>query len=444
MRHYQTIKIRASKYLRTFQYGGDRFAYHSCLGNPIKVNDAWADFLDLIDGGLTLREIASQPELVSKVKLLLEKRLLEYVNSKDLLEESLRDNEKRIPSGELINLLVLDLHTACNMGCSYCYAAKTQEKHGLKGKAMSFDTAKQAIDEFVLLSKRNKKRTAAVSYFGGEPLLNYPVLSQALAYVSTVNAREKNFRLTQAITTNGSLLSEQRIDDLKKNGCFVAISIDGLREEHDKFRIYKSGDGTFDRVERSLKLLLEKEVPVEVIVTVGTHNSARLPVFIDHLFALGVRRVSVKGQTYTKLSDADRLEISRAVMSGLDHAAAKGMLAKKGPGELDHSRGCQGLGGLVCVEPSGDVYPCPEGSRIKLGTVSDFAQIPASTGYRTISSRVTGNLEQCRGCDVEGLCKGGCAGESEYRFDDVYKIDAKECDNIRQTIKRNLALFGRN
>ncbi|MDP9686552.1 UNVERIFIED_ORG: uncharacterized protein J2W82_000200 [Pseudomonas mohnii] len=444
MRHYQTIGIRRSKYFRDFQYGDDHFFFHSCLGNPVKVSAAYKDFISLIDCGITLRDLRPYPELMEQVKHLLSKQLLEYENSKDLLAIGIEKNELAIASGELINLLVLDLHTACNMGCSYCYAAKTQEKHGLKGKAMSFDIARLAIDQFVALSKKNKKATAAVSYFGGEPLLNYKVLELAMTYVSALNAQDNTFQLTQAITTNGVLLTPQNVEDFKRNGCFVALSMDGLQEEHDKLRIYRSGGGTFARVEQSLKLLVMHKIPLEVVVTVGIHNTQKLSEFIDYLYSLGVRRVSIKAQIYTQLSSEERKEISRTVMLTLDYANKKGMLAKSGPGDLDYTRGCQGLGGLVCVEPSGDLFPCPEGSRIKIGTVHDFKNIPTSTGYHKIASRITGNLEQCKGCDVEGLCRGGCAGESEYRFDDIYKIDPEECETIRENIKQNLALYGKN
>ena len=444
MRHFRTIKIYPSKYLRSFQYGGSQYIFHSLLGNPLRVSEVWNHFAAAVQDGITLNEISFQPELEAKLKLLLEHGLFEYANSNDVLQESIEINRQKISTGELIRLLVLDLHTACNMGCSYCYAAKTQEKHGLKGKAMPFETAKQAIDEFVLLSKKNKKRSAAVSYFGGEPLLNQAVLLRSLEYVSWINKKEKRLRLTQAVTTNGALVTQHHVDAFKEHDCFVAISIDGLQEEHDKLRIYKNGEGTFDRVNQSLKMLIAADVNHEVIITVGVHNTKRLPDFIRYLRSINVGRVSIKGQTYKHHPDEARLQISQAVMSGLKLAEEIGILAKKGPGDLEFSRGCQGLGGLVCVEPDGEIYPCPEGSRIKLGTVSTFAQIPLADGYRKISSRITGQLEQCSGCEVEGLCRGGCAGESEYLFDDVYKIDPTECESIRATIKRNLALYGHN
>ena len=78
--------------------------------------------------------------------------------------------------------------------------------------------------------------------------------------------------------------------------------------------------------------------------------------------------------------------------------------------------------------------------RIKLGEAHSLSQIPLTPEYKYIASRITGNLPECRGCDVEGLCRGGCAGESEYEFDNIYSVDKSSCESIRKNIKRNLAI----
>jgi uncharacterized protein len=443
MAEESTTELKISKYLRTFQHEDETFIFHSCLGNPVKVNGYWDELTLLVEDGVCLAEVVDQPNLHLALEMLLEKGLLEYPTDPDLVSVGILENNAKIPTGEMIGLLVLDLHTACNMGCAYCYAAKTQAKHSIKGSKMPLDVALRSIDAFIDMSRANGKSVASVSYFGGEPLLNYSVLKQCMEQVTLFNSQSTTLKLTQAITTNGTLITPEVVEDLKNNGCYVAVSMDGLQAEHDSFRLMKNGGGTFSRVIQSIRLLVAAKVGLEIIVTVGPHNGAKLPEFLEYLSEIGVNRVSIKGQTYDDYDAETSKLISGQVREGLAHARRLKMLGKHGPGDLDYKRGCQGLGGLVCVEPSGDIYPCPEGSRIKIGTVDTFSEIPMSDGYRKIASRITGNIEQCRGCDVEGLCKAGCAGEAEHVNGDVFKIDSTKCDGIRATIKRNLAVYGR-
>jgi uncharacterized protein len=435
-------EIRVSPYLRSFQYGEQNFIYHTCLGNPLAVTPNYANFLDAIgQGGITLDSLAGMDDIRSSIECMLDLKLLELEGDPDFLEMGLKENQKLIPTGKLVKMLVVDVSTRCNMACSYCNVHKTQEKHGIEGGLMTFDLAKTSVDEYIKLAKNAGAKTASISYFGGEPLMNYKVLEPLMRYVHTLKSETSTgLKIFHGLSTNGVLLDDDKVRLLAELDVNVAVSLDGLSLENDKNRVFSNGKGTFWIVEQNIRSLIRIGVETQIVTTISEDNAHAIPAFVDFLAEIGVRKLSLKSCIYKEYKDSDRRDVYDAILNGVNYAREKGLHAVEGPGVLDYTRGCQGLGGMLCVEPSGDVFACPEGIRIKLGEAKTLSEIPLSPEYNYIASRITGNLPECKGCDVEGLCRGGCAGESEYRFDDIYAINKSACDSIRKNIKRNLAI----
>ena len=306
---------------------------------------------------------------------------------------------------------------------------------------MTFELAKQSVDEYIKLTRNAGSGVASISYFGGEPLMNYKVLEPLMKYVhGLIQDQSLELNIFHGLSTNGVLLDQSKIQTLAELGVTVAVSLDGLALENDKNRVFANGKGTFWIVEQNIRALIDYGIKTQVVTTISEENAHCIPAFVDFLSDIGVENLSLKSCIYKQYKDTDRSNVYSAVLRGVQYAKQKGLNAVEGPGDLDYTRGCQGLGGMLCVEPSGDVFACPEGIRIKLGEAHSLSQIPLSSEYRYIASRITGNLPDCRGCDVEGLCRGGCAGQSEYQFDDIYSVDKSACDSIRKNIKRNLAI----
>ncbi|KZR68138.1 radical SAM protein [Prochlorococcus sp. MIT 1303] len=437
----QSKRLRVSKYLRNFEYGGKHFLYHSCLGNPIEVVEDYPDFIEAINSGVTLEQLNVLPEIKKEVEQLIELSLVEFSDEPDLIERGIIENDELIETGKLVNMLVLDVSTRCNMGCSYCNVHKTQDKHDINGGLMDFDIAKKSVDEYIKLVIESGKKTASISYFGGEPFLNYKMLKRLMRYVYSLRRIYPQLSIYHGVSTNGTIIDDEILKDLKDLEVRVAISLDGLQLDNDQKRSFSNGKGTFWIVEQNLKKLVKQKIDVEIVTTISEHNAFSIPKFVDFLVDIGIKDLSLKSCAYRDYEDNQRRDVYEAVITGVHYAKKKGIRAREGHGDLDYTRGCQGLGGILCVEPSGDVFACPEGIRIKLGDFDSLSSIPKkSQEYRFVSSRITGNLPDCRGCDVEGLCRGGCAGQSEYNFDDIYKVDKSACESIRRNIKRNLAI----
>ncbi|ATW28743.1 hypothetical protein DCMF_19085 [Candidatus Formimonas warabiya] len=170
----------------------------------------------------------------------------------DLTAETLRrvsaQPEKPPASGLSVPIISIALFVtqACNLRCVYCY----EKKDGAK---MEEKTAFQAVDW--LLGQAGNTKKIYISFFGGEPFLNFPLIKKVAAY-----AREKAGALDKVVgfnvTTNGTLLDEEMISFLREYDVNVLVSMDGPREIQDRQRPFAGGRGSYDVILPRVKKLL--------------------------------------------------------------------------------------------------------------------------------------------------------------------------------------------
>lgn len=163
---------------------------------------------------------------------------------------------------ESINSIALFVTQACNLRCVYCYEDKT-------GARMEEATALQAIDW--LIEQSGNVKNLYISFFGGEPFLNLPLMKKTAAY-----AREKaaviGKRVIFLTTTNATLLDEEAISFVVDYDVDVIVSMDGPREIHDAQRPFPDGSGSFDVVFPRAKSLVEKKPDTRVHAVVVDHD----------------------------------------------------------------------------------------------------------------------------------------------------------------------------
>ena len=189
-----------------------------------------------------------------------------------------------------IKAMCLHISHDCNLRCKYCFASTGD--FGTGRKLMPLETAKAAID--FLLEKSVGRENLELDFFGGEPLMNFDVVKQTVAYArSKEKEYGKNFRFT--ITTNGMLLDDDAIDFINKEMYNVVLSIDGRKEVNDRMRVRADGNGSYDRIVKNFKKLVEKRGDKEWYVR-GTYTKYNLDFSEDvfHLYDQGFDQISVE------------------------------------------------------------------------------------------------------------------------------------------------------
>ena len=152
----------------------------------------------------------------------------------------------------VVKALCFHIAHTCNLNCSYCFAS--QGKYHGERAVMSFEVGKQAID--FLIEKSGTRRNLEVDFFGGEPLMNFDVVKQIVAYARSIEKQHgKNFRFT--LTTNGMLVDDDVIDFANRECDNVVLSLDGRKEIHDRFRVDYAGNGSWERIVPKFQKLVE-------------------------------------------------------------------------------------------------------------------------------------------------------------------------------------------
>ena len=156
-----------------------------------------------------------------------------------------------------LTTMVMNVTNQCNLACTYCYEYGEDKivdtENGKQSKFMAEETARESVD-FLL---KESGRVAHLTFFGGETLLNFPVLKSTIAYARR-RAAELGKEIDFSLTTNATLLRPEIIEFLAENHVGVTISIDGPREMQDKFRVFHNGAGSYDVVAPKIKELLRR------------------------------------------------------------------------------------------------------------------------------------------------------------------------------------------
>lgn len=153
-----------------------------------------------------------------------------------------------------IEQLTLQVTQRCNLRCKYCvYSGIYDDRNRTHGDYdMSLDTAIKAINFY--LSKTSESDSYTFGFYGGEPLLKFDLIEKCVNYIND-NAKDKNVNYT--ITTNGTLINNKIITFLAKNNFSIVISMDGSKEDHNINRVFKNGEGSYDKIISNLKMIKE-------------------------------------------------------------------------------------------------------------------------------------------------------------------------------------------
>ena len=191
----------------------------------------------------------------------------------DLDQEPVADSE---PSGGSTLSAWLHITNACNLRCSYCYISKSSDH-------MQQDTSRRAVDAVIRSAVRHGYKRVHLKYAGGEAALQMPQVIATHDYAQQ-QAQEHHLRLSASLLTNGTIMTQRMIEQLKERHIHVMISLDGIGAAHDQQRPYLNGtNGSFAMVDRTISRLLANDLRPSINVTVSQRNIANLPLLLSHI-----------------------------------------------------------------------------------------------------------------------------------------------------------------
>ncbi len=337
--------------------------------------------------------------------------------TEDTYREPILDFKKR-PT--VVKALCLHVAHDCNLACRYCFAEEG-EYHGRRA-LMSYEVGKQALD--FLIANSGSRRNLEVDFFGGEPLMNWQVVKDLVAYGrEQEKLHNKNFRFT--LTTNGVLLNDEVQEFVNREMSNVVLSIDGRKEVNDRMRPFRGGKGSYELiVPKFRKLADSREQKNYYVRGTFTHNNLDFCEDVLHLADLGFRQISVEPVVADPEEDyAIREEDIPVICEQYDKLAAEMVrrLGKEneftffhfmidltgGPCVYKRLSGCGSGTEYLAVTPWGDLYPCHQfvgEEDFLMGNV--FEGVTRREIRDTFKECNVYTKEKCRNCFARFYCSG--------------------------------------
>ena len=352
-------------------------------------------------------------------------------------------------NSKVVKALCLHVAHTCNLNCSYCFAS--QGKYHGDRALMSFEVGRAAFD--FLIKNSGERRNLEVDFFGGEPMMNFDVVKQLVAYAREVEGKyNKNFRFT--FTTNGVLLDEEVMDFLNKEMSNVVLSLDGRREVNDHFRRDYAGRGSYDTIVPKFQRLVEKRGGKGYYVRgTFTHNNTDFTNDIFHMADLGFTELSMEpvvcppGDPYA-LTDEDlpilfeqyeilAKEMIKRKREGRPFTFYHYMLdLKNGPCIYKRITGCGSGTEYMAVTPWGELYPCHQfvgDEKYSLGNVFDGIKNTAvQDEFRSCNAYAR---PECNDCWARLYCSGGCAANSYHSTGSISGVYKYGCELFKKRIE---------
>lgn len=328
-----------------------------------------------------------------------------------------------------VKAMCLNVAHDCNLRCEYCFAAKGDFSRGRM--LMSFDIAKKAID--FLIKHSGSKHNLEVDFFGGEPLMNFDVVKETVKYARSIQKKHnKNFRFT--ITTNGLLLTDDKIDFINKEMSNVVLSLDGRKEVNDRLRVTPNMKGSYDTIVPKYQKLVSKRKDKDYYIR-GTFTTYNLDFTNDvmHMNSLGFDQLSIEPVVSDpKLEYSIKEKDISKVFNEYETLAKEIIKQRKnknyfnffhfmvdldqGPCAIKRLRGCGCGNEYIAVTPEGDIFPCHQfvsNDEFKMGNLNDESF--NLDMKKMFSNANVYTKETCKDCWAKFYCSGGCnANNYEY------------------------------
>jgi len=349
----------------------------------------------------------------------------------------------------VVKALCIHIAHTCNLNCAYCFAS--QGKYQGERAIMSLEVGKRALD--FLIENSGSRHNLEVDFFGGEPLMNWDVVKEMVAYARSIEKEHnKNFRFT--LTTNGLLIDDDVIEFANKEMSNVVLSLDGRKEIHDRYRVDYAGNGSWERIVPKFQKLVEARGGKNYYMR-GTFTHAN-PDFlkdIQQMLDLGFSELSMEPVVCAADDPSALTEEDMAVVMEQYEKLAELMLQRDkegkpftfyhymidltgGPCIYKRISGCGSGTEYMAVTPWGDLYPCHQfvgDEKFRLGDI--WEGVTNTEIQNEFASCNVYAHPECRDCWARLYCSGGCAANAYHATGSVTGIYEQGCRLFRKRME---------
>lgn len=308
----------------------------------------------------------------------------------------------------------LHITNACNLRCSYCYISKSSD-------SMEQETSKRVVDAVIRSALHHGYQGVHLKYAGGEAALKMPQVLAIHDYARQ-QAREHGLQLSATLLSNGTIMTQRMVKQLKERRIHVTLSLDGIGAAHDRQRPYINGlEGSFSMVERTISRLLENGLRPSINVTVSRWNVTDLPTLLSYIlerdlhFKLSYYRENDCSSSLADLqfSEGQMIDGMRAAFTYIEQHLPRrrivNSLIDKGNMGTPHHYTC-GIGrNYLVINQRGEVAKCQADITRVVTTIQADDPLQEIRDERSGMQAIdVDEKEGCRTCTWRYWCGGGC------------------------------------
>ncbi len=441
-----------------YKLNGYNIVLDTCSGSVHSVDEVAYDIIDMYKSASADEIVNTMLEKYAGRDDVTKEDVLQCIDDVKALEEAGKLFSKDRYEGlafdyknnsKVVKALCLHIAHTCNLNCSYCFAS--QGKYQGERALMTFEVGKQALD--FLIANSGTRRNLEVDFFGGEPLMNWDVVKQLVAYARSIEKEHnKNFRFT--LTTNGMLIDDEIIDFLNKEMDNVVLSLDGRKEVHDRFRKDYAGKGSYDKIVPKFQRLVEKRGGTGYYVRgTFTHHNVDFTNDIFHMADLGFTELSMEPvvcspddpcaltqEDLPKVKEQYEIlakEMIKRRKEGRPFTFYHYMLdLKNGPCIYKRITGCGSGTEYMSVTPWGELFPCHQfvgDPKYSLGDIwNGVKNTEAQDEFRSCNAYAR---PECKDCWAKFYCSGGCAANAYHATGRINGIYEYGCELFKKRIE---------
>lgn len=448
--------VKFSRYTHEYDLGNAKALYHSLRMKPVFLrNETYEDLQEWLASPLCL-SLEDAPDSIRKeVEELAKYKIL--TRSEDEDDRVLNFVRSRIPKPEIC-ICYFILSEQCNLACKYCFLGNNDcdKRSNFLLENMTQETAEQAIKFYVQQMHKTcsdlENMKATFIFYGGEPLMNFPILEYVATRVNELRETEpalKNAELS--MVSNGLLLTEERILRLKELGVSIAISIDGFNEESNKMRVDVAGNPVFHKILKTLDLCKSLEVPVSLSVTLSEETIKSTSDVLKLIDEYGIKglgfNILMSSESFI-LPESYNDAASQFIIDSFIELRKRGIYEDRMMRKLKSFSKAQvyfsdcgaTTGGQLVVAPNGRVGICHGCLYNKQYFVTDIYNedwnAQEDPTFIEWSQLTPVNRDECQDCEALGICGGGCPinAMNSKPGNTIHSMDERFCVHAKKTL----------
>jgi len=450
--------VRFSRYSHTFELDDAVALYHSLRMKPVYLNMKSFEGLQTWLASPLCDSIEDAPgEIRNEVIELAKYKIL--TKSEDEDDKVLAFVKSKIPN-PMINVCYMILSEQCNLACKYCFLGNNNEekRSHFQLESMTTETADKAIEFFVRQIKMSgldnyEDNKPVIIFYGGEPLVNYDILVYVAKKINALRDSEPCLKYAElSMVTNGLLLTDERILELKDLGVGIGVSVDGFNEKANENRVDLAGNIVYNRILKTLDRCKALGSDASLSVTLSEETIKNPDDILELVDKYGVHsfgfNIMMSSESFV-LPESYNVAAAQFILEEFVELRKRGIYEDRimrklkafSKAQVYFSDCAATAGGQIVIVPNGQVgicHGCLYDKKYFVSNIWDETfDATKNDNYIEWSQLTPVNKEECQDCPALGICGGGCPinAMNLKEGNTIHSLDERFCVHSKMTLE---------